>query len=120
MESGIIGTSWPWKIFPKWVDNNAVIGQAIQDIIFTTMGERKMSPDHGSQVMTSLFENKGGMMESLLYRTISLALAVNLPVVKVLNIDVSDGDEDTEPVTVIVDYMYMGMSGNIATEISRN
>lgn len=114
---GLVGTTWPWRVFPSWISDNDLVEQAIKDVIFTTVGERKMSTEYGSGAMSFVFENKGPLLEALARRTISLALAQHLPVVRVLNIDVDEGEADTDPVTITVDYEYLGTAGNVAVEI---
>ena len=114
---GVVGVVWPWKAVPMWVENRDVISQAIRDVILTASGERKMSVDYGSETMSVVFENRGVLLEGLARRTISMALAVHLPEVRVLNIDVSDAVKDTDPVTVTVDYLYIGERGGVVVDI---
>ena len=78
-----------------------------------------MNLSFGSDVMSTVFENKGVLLDALVKRTISLAIAQNLPQVQVLNIDVSEGEDDTDPVTVTVDYVYLGAQGTVASEINQ-
>ena len=118
--SGVTGVAWPWSKSPQWVENNQVIDQAIRDVIFTRRGERKMNPDFGSDAISTVFENKGFMLEALAKRTISLALAQHLPTVQLLNIDVSEGETDNDPVTITVDYVYLGSQGTVATEVEQS
>jgi len=106
--SGVVGVSWPWKVFPTFIEGSDVMDQAITDIIFTALGERKMNLSFGSEVMKLVFENKGILLQSLAKREISIALKQHLPVVKVLNIDVEESEKDTDPVTITVTYEYKG------------
>ena len=115
--SGIIGTSWPWNIFPVWVENDDAIYDSIQRIIFTVLGERKMNSLFGSDTISVVFENRGEILAALARREISLALAQHLPVVSVLNIDVIEPEQDTDPVDVIVYYEYQGVREKAALSV---
>ena len=119
IESGLFGISWPWKVFPVWQENDVLISQAINDVIMTYIGERKMNMNHGSEVIGLVFENKGIIMSSLAKREISVAIGQNIPYVRVLNIDVIEGEEDTDPVVVDVEWEYLGSTGLTSVEIPK-
>lgn len=116
--SGIIGTSWPWVVFPVFVENDDAINISINDIIFTALYERKMNTSHGSEVMKLVFENKGIMLQSLAKREISIALAQHLPSIEVLNIDIIEEEKDTEPVTITVTYRHRGVINATSVSVS--
>jgi len=116
--SGVIGISWPWNTFPVWVENDDVIGLAINDIVFTALGERKMNSNFGSEAMRLVFENRGELLEALARRELSLAIRQHLPSVSVLNIDVIEAATDTDPDRIVVDYEYLGVRGRAITDIS--
>ena len=107
--SGIAGVSWPWAKRPEFVYDDDVVYQAIDDILFTAMKNRKMNVNHGSEVNRLVFENKGVLLQSLGKREISIALAQHLPGVVVLNIDVEESEKDTGPVTIKITYRYQGL-----------
>jgi phage baseplate assembly protein W len=116
--SGVIGTSWPWNVFPQWVDDDDVIDLAIRDVLFTALGERKMNPAFGSDTLSLVFENKGVLMVNLARREILLAIQQNLPAVKVLNIDVTEGPNDNDPVDILIDYEYQGVRGTMNVPVA--
>ena len=95
-----------------------VIQTAITDIILTTIGERKMNTRHGSNVIGLVFENKGPFMNAMATREITTALRFNLPVVKVLNVDVTEGEKDNDPVDVFVEYEYKGIRQQASVTIN--
>jgi len=107
--SGVIGTSWPWDVFPVWVENDDVVNQAIHDVLFTALGERKMNLVFGSEVVKIVFENKGALLQSLATREISIAIAQHLSFINVQNIDVDEPEKDTDPVTITIAYKYQGV-----------
>ena len=107
-EIGLAGVSWPWKVFPKFVYDNDVVTAAIVDIVFTALRERKMNTSHGSQIVKTVFENKGSLLRILAQRELSFVIKRHLPMVTVLNIDVSEGARDTDPVDIVVDYDFRG------------
>jgi phage baseplate assembly protein W len=115
--SGVVGTSWPWKKFPVWLENDDVIDTAIRDIIFTGLGERKMNNTFGSDTFALVFENKGPMLDALARREISLSIRQHLPVVNVLNIDVIEGEKDTDPVDIVVSYEYLGILSTVTVPV---
>lgn len=117
--SGVRGVSWPWTSSPYWVEDDEVINLAIKNVIFTRKGERKMNLSFGSDAISTVFENKGVLLEALAKRTISLALAQHLPQVQVLNIDVAEGDRDNDPVTINTDYLYLGSQGSVTTPVNQ-
>lgn len=116
-QSSLVGVSWPWKVAPQWKVNSEVIEIAIKDVIFTTLGERKKNPNYGSDAIATVFENKGALLRGLLSRTIILALNKNLPMVTVLNIDVQEGEKDTDPVDVTVYYEYQNVQGSVTVPV---
>jgi len=117
--SGVKGVSWPWTSSPTWIEDDEVIDRAIKTVIFTRKGERKMNLSFGSDAISTVFENKGVLLEALAKRTISLALAQHLPQVQVLNIDVTEGDQDNDPVTINTDYLYLGSQGTVTTQVNQ-
>lgn len=115
--SGLAGTSWPWKEFPRQIEDLEVVAQAIEDIIFTGLKARKMNLTHGSQVMSLVFANKGVLLTTLASREVSIALAQHLPEVEVVNVDVDEGEKDTDPVTITVTYRYQGIYGSVDVDV---
>ncbi len=117
LQSSLIGTSWPWKVFPSWTMNNEVIEVAIKDVVFTAIGERKKNPFYGSDSISTVFENKGPLLVALLNRTLILAISTHLPMVTVRNIDVQEGEKDTDPVDVTVYYAYQNVPGSVTVPV---
>jgi phage baseplate assembly protein W len=108
--SGLVGVTWPWtQGVPQFQYDDDVIYAAIVDIIFTALGERVMNTKHGSETIRLVFENKGPMMVALARREVGVALAQHLPLIKVLNVDVIEGEDDNDPVEVKVIYQYLGV-----------
>jgi phage baseplate assembly protein W len=108
--SGLVGVAWPWDSgVPQFEYDEDVIYTAIKDIIFTTLGERTMNTKHGSEVIRLVFENKGPLMVALARREVTVALTQHLPLIKVLNVDVIEGEDDNDPVEVKVAYQYLGV-----------
>jgi phage baseplate assembly protein W len=118
--SGLSGVSWPWRSgYPRFIYDEDVIYQAIVDVIFTVVGERKMNTRYGSEVIRVVFENKGPILNALAQREITLAIRTHLPMVEVLNIDVSEGERDTDPVDIVVDYTYQGLRSQAKVSVER-
>ena len=115
--SRIIGTSWPWKTFPEFIENTDAMDAAVQDVIMTALRERKMNTSYGSDAQKIVFENKGILLRSLAQREISIALAEHLPSIEVLNIDVEEGERDTEPVTIIITFRHRGVISTVNTTL---
>jgi phage baseplate assembly protein W len=116
--SGLVGVSWPWKSgVPRFEYDEDVINQAIDDIIFTTLGERKMNTNHGSEVIRLVFENQGLLLVALAKREITIALNVHLPVINVLNIDVIEAESDNDPVDIQVAYSYFGVRKDTSVSV---
>lgn len=109
MIEGLAGTTWPWKIGPNFQYDDDVVYTSIVDIIFTSIGERKMNTSHGGEVLRVVFENKGEFLKALANREITLSLRQHLSIVKVLNVDVIEGERDTDPVEIVVDYEFQGV-----------
>ena len=110
MISGYAGTTWPWKQgVPDWEYDEDVIYTAIKDVIFTMVGERKMNGAYGSGTVNTVFENKGPLLQVLASREITMSLQQHLPMIRVLNVDVQEGEKDTDPVDIFVDYLYQGV-----------
>lgn len=105
----ITGVNWPWKGFPKWVNDDEAIEPAMTDVLFTTSGERKMNLDFGSKFMEVVFENEGRAMKALATREVVMSFANNLPLVTVSNVDVSEPENDNEPVDITIWYEYQGV-----------
>lgn len=114
---GLQGTSWPWKVYPKFEGDENTISAAILDVIRTSTGERKKNTAWGSQVMSLVFENKGLLLAALARREISIAIAQQLPMITVLNIDVQEGEQDTDPVDISVDWEYQGIEGTVKSPL---
>jgi len=113
------GTSWPWNVRPEWVEGNLVVQSAIRDILMARNGERKMNSSFGSQTIAIVFENKGRVLDNLAKREISLALAEQLTVIKVENIDIVYSDNDNEPVDITVYYEYLGQKDDVTVSVPR-
>jgi phage baseplate assembly protein W len=117
--SGLVGVSWPWKNgVPQFEYDEDVINQAIVDILFTTLGERKMNTDHGSEVIRLVFENQGLLLVALARREITVALNANLSVINVLNVDVIEAESDNGSVDIQVTYEYLGVRKDTSVSIS--
>lgn len=119
MEKGLIGTTWPWKVVPDFEYDEDVIETAITDVILTAVGERKMNTRHGSHILRLVFENKGPILNAMASREITNAIRYNLPIVSVLNVDVVDGEQDNDPVDVLVDYEYKGIRQQASVSVER-
>jgi phage baseplate assembly protein W len=117
-QSALVGVSWPWKTAPQWQANADVIKTAIISVVFTALGERKKNPGFGSDTLSTVFENKGPLLNALLSRVIILAISKNLPTVTVLNIDVVEGEKDTDPVDVTVYYEYQDVKSSVTVQVA--
>ena len=106
---GLQGTSWPWVGRPEPKYDEDAIEQAFVDVLLTGSGERKMNPEHGSQLLEIVFENKGRILDALARREISRASAINLTLVEVRNIDIKYSENDDDPVDMTIYYEYQGV-----------
>lgn len=110
MVQGLSGTTWPWANgVPEFAYDEDVIQIAIGDILLTSLGERKMNTSHGSEVIRLVFENHGALMNAMAIREITASLRFHLPLVKVVNVDISEGARDNDPVDITVTYEYQGI-----------
>lgn len=115
----LVGVSWPWDKRPEWTEGDLVVQDAIRDILLTRNGERKMNNSFGSQLIAIIFENKGRVLDALATREITLALADQLPVIKVENIDIQYPDNDNEPIDIVIYYEYLGQKDDTTVSVSR-
>lgn len=117
----LVGTSWPWKRgVPTWVVDTVVIDNAIRDILLSMIGERKMNNNFGSQLIEVVFENKGPAFVTLATREITLALANQLPIIRVLSVDIRFPKEDDEPVDILITYEYLGEQYDTSVPVERS
>lgn len=116
----LTGISWPWKGTPAWTQDIDVIDDALRSISMTTSGERKMNNSFGGQLQGVVFENKGRVLNALARREITFALAKNMPLVKVKNIDITESDDDNDPVTITVYYEYLGVESFVVTKLEQS
>lgn len=116
---GTVGTTWPWKSSVQWNEDVTLIDQALRDVIMTSLGERKMNYGYGSSTIATVFENKGELLHALARREINLAVSTNLPAVKITDIIIDEGENDTDPVTITVEYEYQGAKSAVTSQVAR-
>lgn len=115
----LTGVSWPWKGTPAWIQDTDVIDNALRSISMATTGERKMNNSFGGQLQGVVFENKGRVLNALARREITFAVAKNLPLVKIKNIDIEESEDDNDPVTITTYYQYLGVESFVVTKLDQ-
>lgn len=104
----LTGTGWPWSNSgPQFKHDQEWIDDALTRIIFTQIGELKMSPSFGSALLGVVFENQGPIFESLADIAIREAIENNLPFVDVLDILIQyQSDQSEGLVDITVEYRF--------------
>jgi phage baseplate assembly protein W len=103
------GTTWPWNIFPEFVEGDSVINNNLNVAMFTPVGSRKMNNSFGNQLQAVVFENKGPILEALARREIGLMVSNSLPLISIDEIKFFyDEDDNDSPVEIVVNYVFEG------------
>lgn len=107
------GISFPFRrgsvSFPETAVDDALIREALIQLILTGTSERIMRPTVGSNAYRYVFESNDDLLQERIEHDISTAVSRFEPRVTLLGVQVTRGLEGTEPgpsaVTVLINYM---------------
>ncbi len=117
--AGISGIVWPWNpTGPQFAYDIDLVDSQIKNALFTIVGEHKMEPTFGSNLMTLVFETMGRPIESLALLEIRKTLSRWVPYVSIISVLVSYSDKVDGLVTIDVDYMYQGQQHTSTVNIT--
>lgn len=110
----LIGLKFPFQRsegeFPARVRNIDCVTSDLLMLFRSSLRERPMRPEHGTNVHSLVFESRGDLLNARLQRAVRQAIALNEPRVNVLSIDISE--QDTK-IDVFVVYEVQGVRQSV-------
>jgi phage baseplate assembly protein W len=112
------GVSWPWSSTgPQQAVDFELIDSLLYTVLFISPNEYPMYPGFGSRLNEIIFENTGVALVRMINISIRNAVAVWLPIVNILDIEVTDNKLNEGQVDVDIVYSYQGLQNTLNVKI---
>lgn len=121
-----IGFSFPFRkgatSFPEVATDDALIKQALIQLVLTGTGERVMRPDYGSSAYSYIFEPNEEILQQRIETELSALILKYEPRVAVTSIEVVRGnqnlDSEASTITITINYVVIATRTSGEAEIS--